>query len=42
MIHSKFTNIHPFSDGNGRTARVISNFILHSHKYPNTICIISC
>jgi hypothetical protein len=27
-IHSKFTSIHPFSDGNGRTARLIMNAIL--------------
>lgn len=34
IVHTKFTRIHPFSDGNGRTARVLSNFILHKHGYP--------
>ncbi len=27
-MHSKFTSIHPFSDGNGRTARLVMNAIL--------------
>ncbi|MCK5039869.1 MAG: Fic family protein [Candidatus Aenigmarchaeota archaeon] len=34
LIHTKFTRIHPFGDGNGRTARVISNFILLKKGYP--------
>ena len=34
LVHTKFTRIHPFSDGNGRTARVISNFILSKNEYP--------
>ena len=34
VVHTKFTRIHPFSDGNGRTARIISNFILYKHDYP--------
>jgi len=34
LVHTKFTRIHPFSDGNGRTARIISNFILYKHGYP--------
>ena len=34
LLHTKFTRIHPFSDGNGRTARIISNFILYKNKYP--------
>src|SRR3989338_14340 len=33
-IHSEFTRIHPFADGNGRTARIISNFILKKNGYP--------
>lgn len=28
ILHAWFTNIHPFSDGNGRTARAISNLEL--------------
>lgn len=34
LVHSKFTRIHPFADGNGRTARIISNFILQKNNYP--------
>lgn len=34
LAHTKFTRIHPFSDGNGRTTRIISNFILYKHGYP--------
>jgi len=34
LVHTKFVRIHSFSDGNGRTSRVISNFVLHKNKYP--------
>jgi len=34
LVHTKLTRIHPFSDGNGRTARIISNFILYKYDYP--------
>lgn len=34
MIHAKITWIHPFEDGNGRTARAIMNFILMKKGYP--------
>ena len=34
LVHSEFTRIHPFADGNGRTARIISNFILRKNGYP--------
>lgn len=34
IFHHKFTAIHPFDDGNGRLARILSNFILMKHKYP--------
>ncbi|WP_346983999.1 Fic family protein [Chryseobacterium sp. POE27] len=34
IFHHKFTAIHPFDDGNGRLARILSNFILLKHKYP--------
>ncbi len=32
-----FLLIHPFSDGNGRTARLIHNLYLHQHKLPPVI-----
>lgn len=34
MIHAKLTWIHPFEDGNGRTARAIMNWILMKKGYP--------
>lgn len=33
-MHSRFTRIHPFDDGNGRVARLIINYILMLHGYP--------
>jgi Fic family protein len=36
-VHEKFVTIHPFVDGNGRTARLLMNFILLGHGYPLTI-----
>ncbi|TSB47960.1 Fic family protein [Alkalicoccobacillus porphyridii] len=33
ILHSKFVNIHPFLDGNGRTARLLMNFELMSSGY---------
>nr|AQS29336.1 hypothetical protein [uncultured archaeon] len=30
----KFVSIHPFIDGNGRTSRLIMNFLLKKKKYP--------
>lgn len=32
-VHSEFVSIHPFRDGNGRTARMLSNYILMQHGY---------
>jgi len=34
FFHHKFEKIHPFSDGNGRTGRVIMNYILEGIGYP--------
>jgi len=36
-FHYKFISIHPFDDGNGRTARIIMNFILMKYGFPPTI-----
>lgn len=37
VFHHKFERIHPFMDGNGRTGRMIMNFILMNHNFPPTI-----
>lgn len=33
-FHAKFENIHPFADGNGRTGRILMNYILIVHNHP--------
>ena len=32
-VHWKLVRIHPFQDGNGRTARLLTNFVLHKAGY---------
>ena len=34
LLHNKLVRLHPFSDGNGRTARVVMNWILMKKKFP--------
>jgi Fic family protein len=34
ILHNKIVRIHPFSDGNGRTSRVVMNWILMKNKFP--------
>ena len=36
-MHERLVSIHPFIDGNGRTARLVMNLILLSHGYPLVI-----
>ena len=33
-IYYNFVNIHPFGDGNGRTARLLMNYVLLYHEEP--------
>ena len=40
VAHYKLVEIHPFADGNGRTARLLMNLILMKYDYP--IAIIEC
>lgn len=39
LLHHKFVNIHPFFDGNGRTARLIMNLLLMQAGYPLVIIL---
>ena len=39
LFHHKLVHIHPFSDGNGRTARLIMNLILMRFGYPPAIIL---
>ena len=36
-FHSKFENIHPFAEGNGRTGRLLMNYFLVTHNHPPII-----
>lgn len=36
-FHHRFIRIHPFDDGNGRTARILMNFILMRFDYPPAV-----
>lgn len=37
LAHHQLAAIHPFIDGNGRTARLVMNLILMRHGYPPTV-----
>jgi len=34
IFHHRFVQIHPFAEGNGRTARLLMNAVLMRHGYP--------
>jgi Fic family protein len=36
-LHTDLVSVHPFADGNGRTARLLANLELLRHGYPLTI-----
>ncbi|WP_010261900.1 Fic family protein [Treponema primitia] len=38
-VHYKLVYIHPFIDGNGRTARLLMNLILITHGYPPAVIL---
>jgi Fic family protein len=38
-VHYKIVYIHPFIDGNGRTARLVMNLILLQHGYPPAVIL---
>lgn len=37
VAHTLFVQIHPFSDGNGRTARALMNLVLRRRSYPPSV-----
>jgi Fic family protein len=39
IVHHKFVHIHPFFDGNGRTARLLINVLLLHEGYPLAIIL---
>ena len=39
IFHHKFEKIHPFMDGNGRTGRMLLNYILLRNNYPPLIIL---
>lgn len=40
QFHLNFVSIHPFHDGNGRTARILSNLLLITTGYPPIVILL--
>lgn len=38
ILHQRIVEIHPFKDGNGRTARIWMNILLKKSGYPGIVC----
>ncbi len=34
ILHNKLVRVHPFADGNGRTSRVVMNWVLMKNEFP--------
>ena len=41
FLHNRFVNIHPFTDGNGRTSRLLMNWMLIRNRFPPAIIMVS-
>jgi len=39
VFHHRFVSIHPFAEGNGRTARLLMNLILMRNSYPFIVSV---
>jgi Fic family protein len=39
LVHYKLVRIHPFTDGNGRTARLLMNLVLIRNGYPPAVIL---